>query len=90
MLAYHRLLSVSSLSLIILLCCVYSRDETLPFQPLKLCRTNRKQEAQTVQESKTCIRGINISCAKRKKLTEQTILIQSRNLFIQVRYSFSL
>lgn len=64
MLAYYRLLSVSSLSLIILLCCVYFSDETLPSHPLKLCRTNRKHKAQTVQQSQARIIGINISCAK--------------------------
>lgn len=91
MLAYHRLLSVSSLSLIILLYCVYSSDETLPFHALKLCRTNRKHEAQTVQESRTCTAGINTSCAKGKNqsVTDQTIFFQPKILLTKVRYFFS-
>lgn len=85
MLAYHRLLSVSSLSLIILLYCAYSSDETLPFYALKLSRTNRKHEAEAIQEPRTCITGINSSCAKGKKqsVTDQIILIESRILSTQ-------
>lgn len=92
MLAYHRLLSVSSLSLIILLYCVYSSDETLPSHALKLNRTNRKHKAQGVQEPRTYITGINTSCAKGKNqsVTDQIILIPSRLLLTQVRYSFAL
>lgn len=72
MLAYHRLLSVSSLSLIILLYCVYSSDETLPFHALELSRTNRKHGAGAVQEPRTCITDINTSCAKGKSQSNRS------------------